>query len=47
MVSDDVQGSQISRMVWILNRETLQELAHKDRHGKEAGLPEFRDHPFQ
>ena len=38
MVSGDVQASQISGMVWILSRKTLEELEHKDRHGKEAGL---------
>ena len=47
MASGDVQASQISGIVWILNRETLQELEHKDRHGNEAGLLEFRDHPFE
>ena len=47
MVSGDVQASQISGMVWILNRETLEELEHKDRHGNEAGLRKFRDHSFQ
>ena len=47
MVSGDLQASQISGIVWILNRETLLELEHEDRHGNEAGLGEFRDHPFQ
>ena len=47
MVSGDVQASQISGMVWILSRKTLEELEYKHRHGKEAGLREFRDHPFQ
>ena len=47
MVSGDVQASQIYGMVWILKREALQELEHKDRHGNKARLREFRDHPFQ
>ena len=38
MVSGDVQASQISGMVWILNREALKELEHKNRHGNKARL---------
>ena len=47
MVNGDLRASHTSGMVWILHRETLSELKHKDHHGKEAGLREFRDHPFQ
>ena len=44
MISGDVQASQKSGLVLILNRESLLNLEDKDRHGNEAGLRESRDH---